>query len=277
MGHLAMIRYGVLAFALLLASCAGTVKHVPIERLVVFGDSNVDDGNRFRMLGSPAPPYWRGRSSNGPVVVDYLAKGLGVKSQNYAVSGATFSGVRLQIDQFIQKDGGRLSASDLVVLWAGGNDITGIGRSDGAAPPEAIAQVSANLTMEIDRLYGLGARRMLVGNRSPRVPLASENNLNGIDLNRAIAAAVSDAAKRTGANIQLFDAYGAIADMMNHPDRYGFAQVSAVCIQVPACAAEKYDDGLKIAKEYVEWDIFGHKTTRVHSLMAEIMLGMVTR
>ena len=53
MGHLAMIRFGVLAIAIFLASCAGTIKHVPIERLVVFGDSNVDDGNRFRMFGSP--------------------------------------------------------------------------------------------------------------------------------------------------------------------------------------------------------------------------------
>jgi phospholipase/lecithinase/hemolysin len=275
MGHLPMIRYGVLAFAIFLASCAGTVKHVPIDRLVVFGDSNVDNGNRFRMYGSPAPPNWRGRNSNGPNVADYLAKGLGVKSQNYAVSGATFSGVRLQIDQFIQKDGGRLSASDLVVLWAGSNDIVGIGRSDGAAPPEAIAQVSANLTMEIDRLYGLGARRMLVGNLSARAELASENNLNRVDLNKAIAAAVSDAAKRTGANIQLFDAYGAIADMMNHPDRYGFVEVRASCRDAPACVAEKYDDGLKIANEYVQWDILGHKTTRVHSLMAEKILGMV--
>ncbi len=294
MGHLAMIRFGVLAFAIFLASCASTVKHVPIERLVVFGDSVVDDGNLFRMTGNnfPAPPDWRGRNSNGPNVVDYLAKGLGVKSQNYAVSGATtglinvvgqfpplkafeISGVRWQIDQFIQKDGGRLGPSDLVVLWSGSNDLLGIARSDSAALSKAIAQASANLTLEIDRLYGLGARRMLVGNRTPRAVLASENDLNGVDLNKAIATAFSDAAKRTGADIRLFDAYGAIADMMNHPDRYGFVQVSAFCKQAPPCAGEKYDAGLKMANGYVQWDNAGHKTTRVHSLMAEKMLEMV--
>ena len=289
-----IVRAVALALAVLLVGCAGTPKQPPIERLVVFGDSNVDTGNLFRMTSDrfPAPPDWRGRNSNGPNVIDYLAKGLGVKVQNYAVSGATsgltnviglfpggkpleITGVRWQIDQFIEKDGGKLAPSDLVILWAGSNDLFRIDRKDAAALTKAIAGVSANINAETDRLYRLGARRILVANRTPRYVLENEDNLNGIDLNKAVAVAVADSAKRTGADVRLVDAYAVVVDIMNSPTRYGFVQVNAICTQAPACVAEKYDESLKIANGYVQWDPAGHKTTRVHALMAEKILGMV--
>ena len=278
-----VIRVALLALAALLTERHGiAAPPLPVERLVMFGDSSVDNGNLFRMTGGKipsSPPNWQGRFSNGPNVAEFLAKGLGAKLQNYAVSGATTgtdgfyasTGVRSQIDQFINKDAGKLGPKDVVVLWAGSNDINGV--QDGAALAKAINGASANISASIDRLYRVGARRILVANRAPT--LNSDDALKTIDLNKAIAVAVTKAAKRTGASIYLFDANGTIADMMHNPARYNFVQVGAPCDRLAACRDEKYEAGLKVSNEYIFWDAAGHKTTRVHALMAEKILGML--
>jgi phospholipase/lecithinase/hemolysin len=67
-----------------------------IENLIVFGDSLSDTGNlkRSSNLGPlkslllPPCVYWKGRFSNGPVWLDYLASALAVGVTNYAVGGA---------------------------------------------------------------------------------------------------------------------------------------------------------------------------------------------
>ena len=261
--------------------------------MVVFGDSNVDDGNLFRLTGDkvPAAPNWRGRNSNGPNVAEYVARGLGAKLQNYGVSGATsgptnvvgrlpayksieITGMRWQVDQFLQKDKGSLGAADVVILWAGSNDILGLDRKNTPVLKAAVSQATGNTSSEIDRLLDVGARRILVANRTPREALENDNDLNGIDLNRALAATAAEAAKRSGADIRVFDAYASVAEMMRNPSRFGFEQVNALCIQLPACANETYESGLKTANAYVNWDA-AHKTTRVHQLLADRMLGML--
>ena len=113
-----------------------------------------------------------------------------------------------------------------------------------------------------------------MANRTPREALENENDLNGIDLNRALATTVNAAARRTWADIRVFDAYASVAEMMRNPARYGFEQVNTLCTRVPACAAETYEGGLKMANGYVNWDS-AHKTTRVHVLMAQKMPAML--
>ncbi|OMJ14411.1 Thermolabile hemolysin [Smittium culicis] len=62
-----------------------------IERIVVFGDSNVDGGNVYMLSGKtfPSPPYFEGKFTNGPTWVESLARVLGVSIDNYAYGGAT--------------------------------------------------------------------------------------------------------------------------------------------------------------------------------------------
>lgn len=62
---------------------------------MAFGDSNIDNGNLFRITEGVAaqPPRWRGRESNGPVVVEYLAENLGVPLEGcVALAGVRQSG-----------------------------------------------------------------------------------------------------------------------------------------------------------------------------------------
>jgi len=272
----------------ILAACASIPPPATIDRIVVFGDSNVDNGNLLRITDGalPRPPNWKGRNSNGPNVAEYLADRLAVKHDNYAVSGA-FSGeenifvrfapnlaatigrtgVSAQIEQFA-KEGKSLGPQDVVILWAGSNDIFGIKRADTELLQTRIAQVTRNLETALNRLVGYGARRIVVATRTPREALENENDLNGIDLNRAIAAMARGFSERVGVKVIVYDAYASIRDMMLNPARYGFSQVDALCMSVPACVGERFEDGLRVADGYVNWDA-AHKTTRVHHLMAE--------
>jgi phospholipase/lecithinase/hemolysin len=275
-----------------MAACAVAPPSAPIQRLVVVGDSNVDDGNLLRLTGNkiPGPPNWRGRNSNGPNIADYLARGLGVTMRNVAVSGATsgttniialapayksveFTGVAWQIDQ-LEKEGVRLSQSDLVLLWTGSNDIFGASRSDRTDLDQRIAQSVRDIERAVERLHTLGARRFVIGNRTPRESLGIENDQNGVDLNAAMIKTMQTLSHRMKTDIRVFDAYASIAHMMRNPAQYGFTEVAALCRQVPVCADEKYDAGQPLASKYINWDA-AHKTTRVHKLMADQVQQML--
>ena len=106
-----------------------------------------------------------------------------------------------------------------------------------------------------------------MANRTPRNSLTSEDNLNGIAFNTALATDL--ASLGLSADIDLFDDYSLIADMITRPAAYGFAHVlpTDTCIDIAACA---YD--LNVASQYVFWDD-AHKTTRVHEIMADALVA----
>ena len=43
-----------------------------IERLFVFGDSIQDNGNLFKQLNFPLPPFYKGNFCNGKLASEYL-------------------------------------------------------------------------------------------------------------------------------------------------------------------------------------------------------------
>jgi len=109
--------------------------------LVVLGDSLSDNGNLFKLIGEPAPPYWEGRSSNGPTYVEQLAQMLGMQLADYAYAGAIASdasptfyfdpqtgipypiNLSDQIASYLASLGGKPPPSDTtVVLNIGSND-----------------------------------------------------------------------------------------------------------------------------------------------------------
>jgi len=282
-----LLRAAIL-LSLALCGCAAWNPHSGIDRLVVFGDSNVDNGNGFRITKgvNPGPPNWRGRNCNGPVVTEYLAQLLGVKEENYAVSGATTGALNLsaeidpevtamartgllaQIEEFAAK-GGRLGRGDIVMVWAASNDLFGVSRSDGEKLRQRIATARRNMLEAVERLHKLGARRIVVAGRTPRADLGTDDDLDGIDINEAIRAAVS-----TDPEVIFFDAYGVIADVVRHPQRHGITEPVRECLAVPSCISESYDKGLDVANGFVNFD-GAHKTTRTHRIMAEKLLRVL--
>jgi len=287
-----------LVFVLLAAAGCQTgtqlAQHSAVQRVVVFGDSNVDTGNLQKLSDSDQPMEnsWRGRNSNGPVVTEYLAEKLGAELITYAVGGATTgehnvvsdffpdfvaaksTGVSRQIEDFqaIEK---RFNETDLVVIWAGSNDILQVERSNARELKQKINQAAANIGKSIDRAHQMGARRLVVATRTVRAVHGSDDDLNGRDLNQLIKLAVANRAASLDLSISLFDAYAEIQKMVLNPSAYGFREkVDALCVEVSDCAKEDYDNGLKVAQTFINWD-YPHKTTRVHELMADTLFESV--
>jgi thermolabile hemolysin len=168
------VTRSVFLYSLLLSATAST----QAARLFAFGDSLTDTGNVYAATGgaNPAAPYWQGRYSNGPVWAERLASGLGLSvdrsltgGTNYAYGGAQLNpnsalssvgtpNVGAQLGQF-QLGGNSFVATDLVVLWAGGNDFL-----NGATNPTLVASY---VTQHMTSMYALGARRFLI----PNLPL----------------------------------------------------------------------------------------------------------
>lgn len=295
-----VFKFTTLAAALaVFAGCSTSPRQAAgtgsVERIVVFGDSNVDNGNLYRMTSSefPAAPRWKGRDSNGPVVVEYLSESMNAKLENYAVSGATTgdsnivprivpkytnvatTGVTWQLAEFT-KAGGKLGPSDIVVLWAGSNDIFGAQRQDKADLARRIETASSNVEKALLRLHALGAKRVVFSTRTPRDVIGNDNDLNGVDLNTSLRDTIKRVREKTGLDIVVYDAYARISDMMTNPSKYGFSDPKTLCVNVPACASDAYGSGQPVANTYINWD-GAHKTTRVHKIMATEIQDMLRR
>lgn len=253
----------------------------PYDSVVVFGDSNVDNGNlaaaaaKLGITVNP-PPNFGGRNNNGPVVVEYLAASLGVPLQDFAFSGATSgSGVTSglivntlsQVTNYLGANGGKADPNALYVYWAGSNDLVGVG-SDAGLLSTRISGAISNLTAAVDNLGAAGAGTILVANRTPRPDPTSQDNLNGVALNTALAAALPGIDEGVAASVPLFDDYSFITDMITNPSKYGFLHTAPtdLCFNDSVCSTSS-----SVASTYVFWDA-PHKTTRVHELMASAIV-----
>ncbi|MFT6407888.1 MAG: thermolabile hemolysin [Arenicella sp.] len=277
-----------------LTGCATQNSLTQIERIVVFGDSNVDTGNLATLFGDadPRTNIWQGRNSNGPLVSEYLAESLDAELVTYAVSGATTgntnivsllapqltalanTGMLSQIAEF-SNNKGTLGEHDLIILWAGSNDIFRAQRDKKDELNQRINGATANIISAIDLLTELGAKKVVIATRTPRQVLDSDDDMNGQDLNHAVIKSIQTKLAQSNNELVLFDAYTAIKDIIVSPQSYGLADVSKLCIENLKCSSEKYQDGLELANTYLNWDA-AHKTTRVHSILAE-KLGLLLK
>lgn len=235
----------------------------PFTDLIVFGDSLTDTGNDFDLSGGsfPTPPNYEGRFSNGPVWVEYLASALGLPApaasrlggKNFAYGGAqTGSGtstiadgvpnVGPQIDEFLAT-GRVLTGEDLVVLWAGHNDLAG-----GIAPSVAVANLSSHITT----LHANGGGNFLVG------------NISGSDqLNTMLADELQRLTANLSISIATLDFAGLIDEIVANPGAFGFTNISS-----PAWN-ERTGEVVANPEEYVRWDSVPHPTTACHRIIGQ--------
>ena len=127
------------------------------------------------------------------------------------------------------------------------------------------------MTDPTDEQVGAESPVVVVANRLPRTSLTSQDNLNGVALNAAVAAELPGLDEELAAQVTAYDSYAAIEDMIVNPARYGFQFVAPtdLCISAPSCA-----NNLAVGATYVFWDP-AHKTTRVHEIMAGDIAALV--
>ena len=287
---------GASAVALCLAGPTGAV---PISSLVVFGDSNVDIGRADDPVQGdgafPPPNTVAGRSSDGPILPEFVAERVGVPQSNYAFGGATSGALNIlgflgqpdllrtgtlsQIDEFEARLGGGSADPDaLYLVWAGSNDLVFeddfseiLDKADQAEVEQAIDGALANLGEAATRLTDLGARNIVLTTRTPRPDLSDApspsaetdpeelNDAAGRQLNDAITDLAGELDARLASDVSLFDDYSAIRDIIDASGSNGFQAYSddesQFCINAADCS------------DLINYDA-AHKTSAVHSVLA---------
>ncbi|MFB2920101.1 SGNH/GDSL hydrolase family protein [Aerosakkonema funiforme] len=245
------------------------------DRIYVFGDSLSDIGNVYEATDKenpPSPPYFKGRYSNGPVWVEYLATDLKLPlnlNNNFAYGGATTGdsqavplGVLAQIEKFKASK----STSDrnpLYIIWAGANDYLG-GGTDTTVPVN-------NLTNAVQSIAAVGGKNIVVVNLPDLGNLPGTRTTERATLlsnltaqhNRELAAAIDSLRKQLNADIKLkyLDVNSIFNQVGSNPSKYGFTNVTEPCLkQTIRCTNPD---------RYLFWDNI-HPTTAAHKLLVEL-------
>jgi phospholipase/lecithinase/hemolysin len=247
--------------------------------IVTFGDSLSDTGNVFAATSGAQPPapYYQGRYSNGPVWVETLAKDMGVPAPTPSSLGGTdwawagaLSGtgtssmstpnLLTQVGQFIQS-GHTLNSSQLVTVWAGGNDFL-------ANPTTTNPQTPVdNIATAITQLTSVGGKNFVVPNLpllgelpgSASLPSASRQALDALTTvyNSDLAAKVDQLKASLGVKISYIDINAAIQQVRNNPGGFGFTNATHAALS----------DGVVSGQGYLFWDSI-HPTTAGHAIIA---------
>lgn len=296
-----MKRVAVLAIAAALTGCAtaGPGARHEVSQLVFIGDSNLDIGRAMTERdgnpkdGKVVPPNTVGkRYSNATILPEFLSTRLGLKQDNYAWGGATSgmtniagsadavdmrdTGLLAQMSEFEAALGGKpADPHALYMVMAGSNDLAAVDKSDQAAIDKAIAGVLVNLRASVTKLDTLGAKFIVVGTRTPRPILSdhdrateepnvdAKNDAAGRQLNIAIRKLVDDLDKELGADVEVYDFYADIRDVIAHAEGYGLAPYSADPANYCSAKGQTQD-----CAKLVNYDN-AHKTSAVHAILAD--------
>lgn len=246
------------------------------DAIYAFGDSLTDTGND----PAPAPDYFQGRYSNGPLWIEYLSTQLGLtynSSNNFAVSGTETSDALAQVQQLAAPSN---ASQSLFVVWSGGNDFihnftNGINE---AFWTNLIARSVGNLSNAVVQLYADGARTIIVPNQVDlsRIPLVLDSGyptfvfaylsnkvsqFNG-GLNNALTAIAT-----AKPDLQLIrpDVYARFNDLLGNLSANGFTKADPDALDDPLLTDQSFTGP---GSNYVFWDEI-HPTTKAHALIAQ--------
>ena len=277
------------------------------SELFVFGDSLSDTGNVFNAsktatgTGTPPPPYFQGRFSNGLVWVDYLAKRLNLnpvpvttlKSNippsegiNFAFGGATISGnsssnasvpgLQQQVAEF--QDLVTNQSADrtaLFIFWIGANDyLPTLDQATSSPDPEVAIQ---QIMTAVRSLYERGARHFLVANLPDlsETPLALQRGASASarlktlsDRHNALLKTKLDALQRSLPEIHVaqLDVNEIFQEAL--ADKFSFTHFNAPCYERSTGSICTQPD------QYLFWDAI-HPTTAAHRQISEAALKVL--
>lgn len=286
-----------IAAVALVTACSDSPSYFKYSQMVVLGASLSDTGNVFAATGGakpgPAPYYFEGRWSNGPLWIDNVAYELGVKSTrssaggtNFAYGGAKTCGIAgvtsdvpdmcQQAAMYLGATGGKADAQALYVIDAAsvGNNMVAVLGSAGAIPNSAITEAAPNdITTMMQNLYNAGARRFLVTNSAnvgatPYVKsLGADAAAGATALSNGFNAALnaklaSFSANNSASLVKVVDFYAAGTNVS------GFSNTQAPCLNPSTFAICATPDA------YQYWDPF-HPTAASGRIMSSTALSVL--
>lgn len=237
-----------------------------VNRLVVFGDSLLDNGNLIKTLDIPGKPYLDGRFSNGLVPSEILAQMIAKDQQvddithkSYAIGGALTHGpnpssllrhhsfaVSEQIVRF-ENEEGRFADDDLVVINGGANNFMFMVYNEiPYINLMAKFRVARDLNKIIRKAIKMGAKEILVWNipNVTRAPAYKDYLSNWVGKffksylqmniglqNGLLRNKVAELQTLfPNVNLKLFDFYTLLNDCVDNPAKHGFENVIDVCV-----------------------------------------------
>ncbi len=255
--------------------------------MVIFGDSLSDVGNAYNsdFHLDPASPYYNGRFSNGLLWVEDLAADLSLSVPTPSTSGGkdfayggvhtgsgtttevifSFPNVGTQISKYLSSN--TPAASDLFVVWGGGNDFLD-GQTDPSVPVNNIAQ-------HVTALANAGAKTIIVPNLPAlgEVPenlgTANEANLNNLSsqFDSMLKTTLTSLATSLNIHIDQLDVASLFTSAIANPAAYGLTNVTM--------SADNNGTVVPNPDQYLFWD--GVHPTRIgHQLIANTAFDLVT-
>ncbi|MGL5742916.1 MAG: GDSL family lysophospholipase PlaA [Legionella sp.] len=232
---------------------SGLVSATPLHNIVVFGDSLSDNGNLYEFMNHQlpsSPPYYKGRFTNGHVwiehvIASYFPEGSSSHLLDYAYGGAGVSEeerdddvlftLRMEINNYLLEHHDKASEDSLFVVLIGANNYL-------AFPSEmdkAVNDVHTGIVNSLQRLVDKGAKHILVVNLPDlgKTPAAMEFDsveemtyLTEVH-NAKLKYSVSQF-KKNHPDVEWFyyDLHQAFVDVMEHPQTYGFTNITDTCV-----------------------------------------------
>jgi len=276
-------------FGVVLGLMTGAAQAVP-SNMFVFGDSLMDTGNLFLATsGTPPPPYFNGRFSNGLLFDELIAGKYGITLTPSLLGGNNFSwagaqtgtgvssgfipNVQTQIGAFLtSRPGGIADPSAVYWVEGGGNDV--LPASQSANVPAAIAGIVNNIATEIVTLANSGAKNFVIVNvpnvgATPRVQALGAAAAAGataitIGINQGLLQALTSiSGSYPTLNLQLLDLYGIGNTVAANPLAFGFTNTTDACLTETTLCSNP--------NQYLYWDSF-HPTAAVGRLVASFYI-----
>jgi phospholipase/lecithinase/hemolysin len=280
------------AFFMLSLMCPLKVLAQNYDDIYVFGDSFSDTGNVFNSTNGiipPSPTYFKGRFSNGPVWVEYLASELGLTfnpNNNFAFGGATtgldnlglsfLPGLKQQINEFTTLNKS-VDRNALYVIWAGTNDYLKYFYNDTPNPTETVA----NLSSAITSLTAVGAENILVVNLPDlgKFPVTGDNLQTASILssftnahNSNLAATINFLNQQLSPETKIipFDINSLFNRIIANPKEFGFTNVTDSCVGELSVVPIEVTVKPVVCEpdKFLFWDEI-HSTTATNQLIAE--------
>jgi phospholipase/lecithinase/hemolysin len=310
-----MMRHSLAAAAVILSLAAGrALAGTDYSAIYSFGDSLSDVGNAYIYTSipgngpvQPAPPYFSGEFSNGPIWLQDLAPMLGLplmtpsflpyNGNDYAIGDASTGSTPIytaqagldlpsQIQAFEIAHLDKAPSSALYTFSIGANDVFGLlavlATDPTFAGTEAVLEQAAlNVASAAGELEKDGAKRLLIYNvpdlgLTPYIQdlaiLHGDPSLPGqaATLSNDFNALVSQdlAADDPGLDVFTLDAYDLIQNAVKHPADYGLTNVTDPCW---TGGTTGYAGGGTVCSSpgtYLFWD-FAHPTATANEFVAE--------
>ncbi len=242
---------------------------MPLNKMVVFGDSLSDNGNLYEYLKHQlpvSPPYFLGRFTNGPIWVEILMKDYyPVNSKDhlfdYAFGGAgvmeddddgdDLFTLHREIDGYFLANQDKADEQSMYVLWIGANNYLAVPEN----PDQELNNVSLGIKHGLQRLIDKGAKHIMVVNLPNLGITPAAKQFDAVDEltylskehNKMLAASVlSLQSQYPSVQFIYFDVNVTFEDLMAHPANYGFSNVTDTCYEEAALGSNGANSLLKM-------------------------------